>query len=52
MVFHVSEEADIRRFDARLHNYLVPRNCPRVTVAASTLQFSMIRMRNAAPRPD
>jgi hypothetical protein len=51
MLFHVSEESDIGRFepraaadggepvvwaidDARLHNYLVPRECPRVTYYA------------------
>ena len=51
MLFHVSEEADIGRFepravevggpaavwaidDARLRNYLVPRECPRVTYYA------------------
>ena len=49
-LFHVSEEAGIRRFeprpgadgqprvwaitDARLHNYLLPRDCPRVTFYA------------------
>jgi hypothetical protein len=47
MLFHVSEEADIQRFDPRqsqsaievvwatdadrLRNYMVPRECPRVT---------------------
>ncbi len=48
MLFHVSEESGIKRFepralegggkpvvwaidDARLRNYLVPRDCPRVT---------------------
>jgi hypothetical protein len=51
MLFHVSEESGIERFeprasesaaepvvwaidDARLHNYLVPRECPRVTYYA------------------
>lgn len=51
MLFHVSEQSDIRRFDPRpaanverpvvwavhadrLHNYLVPRDCPRVTFYA------------------
>jgi hypothetical protein len=51
MLFHVSEEAGIERFDPRpsaytvkpvvwaieadrLHNYLVPRECPRVTYYA------------------
>lgn len=51
MLFHVSEESGIRRFeprpleggggrvvwaidDARLRNYLVPRECPRVTYYA------------------
>ncbi len=53
MLFHVSEEPDIKKFDpraseyvaepvvwgidqARLHNYLVPRDCPRVTYYAGT----------------
>jgi hypothetical protein len=51
MLFHISEEAGITRFDPRpseytdhpvvwaidadrLHNYLVPRDCPRVTYYA------------------
>ena len=45
-VFHVSESSDIVRFDprdgrvwainaARLHNYLLPRDCPRVTFYAT-----------------
>ena len=51
MLFHISEESDISRFEprasesvsepmvwaidaARLHNYLVPRECPRVTYYA------------------
>jgi hypothetical protein len=51
MLFHVSEESGIERFEprqseyvsepvvwaieaARLHNYLVPRDCPRVTFYA------------------
>src|SRR5262245_6106935 len=51
MVYHVSEEADIKVFeprringagealvwaidDARLRNYLLPRDCPRVTFSA------------------
>jgi hypothetical protein len=51
MLFHISEEADIQRFEprqsdytvepvvwaidaARLRNYLVPRECPRVTYYA------------------
>jgi hypothetical protein len=51
MLFHVSEEAGIERFEprhavgvevpvvwaiseARLHNYLLPRDCPRVTFFA------------------
>jgi hypothetical protein len=53
MLFHVSEESDIRRFEprpseftdqpvvwaieaARLCNYLVPRDCPRVTYYAGS----------------
>jgi hypothetical protein len=95
MPFHVSEDGGIQRFEPRvsahgeslvwaidgghLRNYLLPRDCPRVTyyagrqttataqrrvdvrvlpelwalhdaIVASTLQFSMIRMRNALPR--
>lgn len=51
MLFHISEESGIERFEprpskyanepvvwaidaARLHNYLVPRDCPRVTYYA------------------
>src|SRR5213593_5201219 len=51
MLFHISEEPDIERFDPRpsdytvepvvwaidadrLRNYLVPRECPRVTYCA------------------
>jgi len=52
MLYHVSEHADIARFEprvtatrpdavvwaiheARLHNYLLPRECPRVTYCAT-----------------
>lgn len=54
MLFHVSEEADIQRFEprasanapspvvwavdeARLRNYLLPRDCPRVTFYAGAM---------------
>lgn len=53
MLFHVSEEPNIKSFEPRtseiagesvvwaiddthLHNYLVPRDCPRVTYYAGT----------------
>lgn len=53
MLFHVSEEASIERFEPRwsesvgdkvvwaidedrLHNYLLPRECPRVTYYAGS----------------
>ena len=62
MLYHVSEQPDISRFDprpselvaasvvwaidsARLRNYLVPRDCPRVTFYAGPLTNEEDRVR-------
>ena len=68
MLFHVSEEPHIRRFeprlaqgvsepvvwaidDARLRNYLVPRDCPRVTYYAGpdTTEADVRRFLGSSP---
>jgi hypothetical protein len=56
MLFHISENPAIERFEPRavqsgVDFRVVPNLWPlRDAVAASTLQFSIIRMRNALPR--
>jgi hypothetical protein len=52
MLFHISEAGDIRYFEPRGAQGTEGPAVWADAVVASSLQFSMIRMRNALPREE